>query len=119
MFTEAPIIDTSHMQDLIVKAGQKIHWLIPIEASPKPKASWSVDGSKIEPSPRVDMNVTNTHVNFEIPFSVRADSGRYTLKLVNDQGAASCSANVTVLGMFSFWLLHHLSAIIFQFRSIF
>lgn len=89
------------MQDLIVKAGQKIGYLIPYEGSPKPKAVWSVDGTTIEPSPRVDMNVTNTHVSFEIPFSARSDSGRYTLKLINDSGSSSCSANVTVLGKIS------------------
>lgn len=97
-FSEVPVIDGSHMQDLIVKAGQKIGYLIPYDGSPKPKAVWSVDGETIEPNPRVDMNVTNTHVSFEIPFSVRSDSGRYTLKLVNDLGSTSCSANVTVLG---------------------
>ncbi|KAL0267677.1 UNVERIFIED_CONTAM: hypothetical protein PYX00_009872 [Menopon gallinae] len=94
---QAPVIDATHMQDMIVKVGQKISYVIPIEASPKPKATWSVDGKEIEPSTRVDMSVTNTQVCFEIPFSVRSDGGRYTLKLVNDIGASSCSANVTVL----------------------
>lgn len=95
---EAPVIDTSAMQDIIVKVGQKINWAIPIEAAPKPTAAWSIDGTRIEPSPRVDMSVTNTHVYFDIPFSLRTDSGRYTLKLTNDLGSTSCSANVTVLG---------------------
>lgn len=35
---------------------------------------------------------------FEIPFSVRNDTGKYTIKLVNDLGTATASANVTVLG---------------------
>lgn len=94
---QAPVIDSTYMQDLIVRVGQKISYSIPIEASPKPKATWSVDGKTIEPNSRADMTVTNMSVNFEITHSLRTDTGRYTLTLVNDLGTTSCSANVTVL----------------------
>ncbi|XP_025833492.1 twitchin isoform X4 [Agrilus planipennis] len=93
----APTFDKTLLHDLIVKAGNRISYEIPIEASPKPTAKWSVNGKEIQPSDRVDMQVFNNRVCFEIPFSVRADSGRYTLTLTNDHGSISASANVTVI----------------------
>lgn len=85
------------MQDLTVKAGNRISWNIPIEASPKPTAKWSVNGKEIKPSDKVDMQVFSNRVTFDIPFSARTDAGRYTLTLTNDHGSTTASANVTVL----------------------
>lgn len=94
----APQIDKLAMQDLVVRAGQRINFTIPIEASPKPKAQWAINGVNVKPGNRVDMQVYQNQVLFEIPFSVRSDTGRYTLTLTNDLGTCSCSANVTVIG---------------------
>ena len=48
--------------------------------------------------PRADIMVYEKLTTFEIPFSVRNDTGKYAIKLTNDLGAATASANVTVLG---------------------
>ncbi|XP_065220483.1 twitchin isoform X27 [Planococcus citri] len=93
----APQIDKSCLQDLIVRAGQKINYSVPIEASPKPTAKWSINGVPIENGGRADIQVYNNKILFEIPFSVRSDTGRYTLTLENDLGICSDSAHVTVL----------------------
>ncbi|KAG8335958.1 myosin light chain kinase activity protein [Homalodisca vitripennis] len=93
----APQIDKLAMQDLVVRAGQRINFTIPVEASPKPKAEWSINGVPIKPGNRVDMQVYNNQVLFEIPFSVRSDTGRYSLTLTNDIGSCTASANVTVI----------------------
>lgn len=93
----APSFDKNLLQDLTVKAGNRISYNLPIKASPRPTAKWSVDGKVIEPSDRVDMTVSKDHVTFDIPFSVRSDTGRYTLTLTNDLGSFSASATVTVL----------------------
>ncbi|KAF2885739.1 hypothetical protein ILUMI_20443 [Ignelater luminosus] len=93
----APTFDKTLLQDLVVKAGHRISWNIPVEASPKPIAKWTVNGKEILPSDRVDMQVFSNRVTFDIPFSVRSDAGRYTLTLTNDHGSITASANVTVL----------------------
>lgn len=87
------------MQDMIVRAGQRINFTIPIEAAPKPTAKWSLNGNEIKVGGRADMQVSNNQVLFEIPFSTRSDTGRYTLTLENELGSCSASANVTVLGI--------------------
>ncbi|XP_015183294.1 PREDICTED: twitchin isoform X5 [Polistes dominula] len=93
----APSFDTALLHDLVVRAGQKISYIIPIEASPKPKASWTLDGKPIEPDLRHEIFTTQTETSFEIPFSVRSDSGRYAITLENEYGKFSSSARVTVL----------------------
>lgn len=86
------------MPDLIVRAGNKINYTVPIEAAPRPTVKWSVNEKAIESSSRVDIQIYNSQVIFEIPFSVRSDTGRYTLTLENNMGKCSASAHVTVLG---------------------
>ncbi|XP_011700590.1 PREDICTED: twitchin isoform X1 [Wasmannia auropunctata] len=93
----APSFDTHLLNDLVVRAGQKISYNIPIVASPKPKATWNRDGVQIVADARHEMYTTNTETSFEIPFSVRGDTGRYTLTLENEHGSFSASARVTVL----------------------
>jgi hypothetical protein len=94
---EAPTIDKKFLQDLVVKAGQKINYTIPIEASPRPTARWSINGKPVEPGDRADIQTFSKQTVFEIPFSVRSDTGRYQLTLENNLGSCSASATVTVL----------------------
>jgi len=93
-----PVIDTTFLPDLIVRAGNKINYTVPIEAAPRPTVKWSVNESPIDSGSRVDIQIYNSQVIFEIPFSVRNDTGRYTLTLENNLGKCSASAHVTVLG---------------------
>lgn len=93
----APTFNKALLQDLVVKVGQPISWNIPIEAAPKPTAKWTVNGKEITPSDRVDMQVFNNRLTFDIQFAARTDTGRYSLTLTNDLGTCNASANVTVL----------------------
>lgn len=97
-FSVEPVIDTTFLPDLIVRAGNKINYTVPIEAAPRPTVKWSVNDKLIKSGSRVDIQIYNSQVIFEIPFSARSDTGRYTLTLENDLGKCSASAHVTVLG---------------------
>lgn len=94
--TVAPTIDRAFLQDLVVKAGERISFEVPVEASPRPKATWTVEGKPV--GTRADVMTTNTVTTFEIPFSARSDTGRYALTLKNELGECTASAYVTVLG---------------------
>lgn len=93
-YTVAPSFDTALLHDLVVRAGQKISYIIPIEASPKPKATWTLDGKVIEPDARHEMYTTQIETTFEIPFSVRSDSGRYAITLENEYGKFRWSIDI-------------------------
>ena len=83
----APSFDKLLLQDMVVRAGQKISYDIPIEASPKPTATWTINGVEIAADERHDIFTTNINTSFEIPFATRSDTGRYTLTLTNSQGS--------------------------------
>ena len=93
-----PVMDKSFMEDLVVRAGQRIAYNLPYDASPKPTATWKINGKTVDPDdPRVHIAVYERQIVFEIQFSIRSDSGKYTVTLENNLGAFSMSANVTVL----------------------
>lgn len=94
---QAPIFNKSLLEDITIKVGQRFGWTIPIEASPKPTAKWTLNGKEISSSNRIDMAVYNNKVSFDISSALRTDGGRYTLTLTNDLGSCSASATVTVL----------------------
>ncbi|ODM93780.1 Twitchin [Orchesella cincta] len=92
-----PKIDRSCLEDLVVRAGQKISYNVPISGSPPPKATWNIEGKKVDSSDRIDVSTTATSTSLDIPLAVRGDTGRYTLTLENELGSVSASANVTVI----------------------
>ena len=57
-----------------------------------------MNGKVLEPSERVELATQGQQTTLDIPFSVRSDSGQYTLTLTNDHGSDSATATVTVLG---------------------
>lgn len=93
-----PHIDTLGLQDLVVRVGQRINFTVPIEGSPLPKAQWAINFKDIVSDARIDLSTTSTETTLDIPFSVRTDSGTYSLTLVNELGSVTASANVSVLG---------------------
>lgn len=93
----APQFDKMLLADKTVKAGQRIQYEIPMEASPKPTVEWQINGKVVHPSDRIDIQILHNRVILDIPFSVRADGGVYKLTLKNDLGVCSAAAQVTVL----------------------
>lgn len=94
---EKPGIDTKNLDDLVIKANTRLEYNVPIRGAPRPKVTWSVNGTRIEESDRVEMQTYGKQTILDIPFARRSDSGRYTLTLENELGKVSASGNVTVL----------------------
>lgn len=92
-----PHFDKSLLKDQIVHVGKKILYTIPIEASPRPTFEWRINNHLISSDQRNHQQLFNNEITFEIPYSVRTDSGLYTLTVKNELGEFSASANVTVL----------------------
>lgn len=93
----APYFDKSLLEDKTVHAGKSLRWTLPIEASPRPTIKWLFNGKEIEPSPRVDINLFQNELTFEISSALRSDEGRYTVILKNEHGSFDASAHATVL----------------------
>lgn len=92
-----PHLDRSFLEDLVVRAGQKISYNVPISGSPPPKATWTIDGKPVTGDSKADVQTTADRASLEILMATRGDTGRYVLTLENDLGSVSASANVTVI----------------------
>ena len=92
-----PEIDSSAMQDMVVCAGQRINYTVPIKASPKPKIIWKINNKEVFIDSHFDIQNLRRLTILDIAFSKRKDAGKYTLEVKNELGSAMCKANVTVL----------------------
>ncbi|KAI5726324.1 hypothetical protein M8J76_000791 [Diaphorina citri] len=93
----APVIDQYALQDMTVKAGTRINYTVPFEASPAPKVKWSINGQVCQIGGRADVQTTKSETVLDIPFCSRSDTGHYSLTLENNLGTATASAHVTVI----------------------
>lgn len=94
-----PYFDARLLEDLLVHAGKRIRWVIPVQAAPRPTWQWQQNGVVVPvDSNRSDQQLYQGDLSFEIPFAVRAtDQGTYTLTLKNELGECKANAQVTVL----------------------
>lgn len=87
VFIEKPTFDKHMLTNLTVRAGTKINYTIPCEASPKATATWTCNDFPIVSDNRHEIYTTAYETVFEIPISLRSDSGIYCLTLSNEFGS--------------------------------
>ena len=92
-----PEIDNSAMQDMVVIAGQRINYTVPIKGAPKPKVTWKINNKVVYSDDHFDVMVQRRQTSLDIAFSKRYDAGVYQLEVSNELGSAQARANVTVL----------------------
>ncbi len=91
-----------NLHALTVKAGQTARWEVKIGGEPAPEITWLKNGQPIEQSPSLQIeHKKNDHTTFCILSAVRADCGKYTLKVRNEfrhnVGEDTETATLTVL----------------------
>ena len=92
-----PEIDNSAMQDMVVIAGQRINYTVPIKGAPKPKVTWKINNKVVYSDEHFDVMVQRRQTVLDIAFSKRYDAGVYQLEVSNELGSAQARATVTVL----------------------
>ena len=95
--TGKPTIDLE-THDIVVIEGEKLSIPVPFRAVPVPTVSWHKDGKEVKASDRLTMKNDHISAHLEVPKSVRADAGIYTITLENKLGSATASINVKVIG---------------------
>lgn len=95
--TGKPTIDLE-THDIVVIEGEKLSIPVPFRAVPVPTVSWHKDGKEVKASDRLTMKNDHVSAHLEVPKSVRADAGVYTITLENKLGSATASVNVKVIG---------------------
>lgn len=71
---------------------------IPFKGYPKPTASWSRDGVKVETSADISMEVGERHATLTIKNVTKDNAGPYRLVVENEMGSDSCVVKVAVNG---------------------
>ena len=95
--TGQPTIDLE-THDIVVIEGEKLSIPVPFRAVPVPTVSWHKDGKEVKASDRLTMKSDHVSAHLEVPKSVHADAGVYTITLENKLGSATASINVKVIG---------------------
>lgn len=75
--TGKPTIDLE-THDIVVIEGEKLS-SVPFRAVPVPTVSWHKDGKEVKASDRLTMKNDHISAHLEVPKSVRADAGVYTI----------------------------------------
>ncbi|KAK5639402.1 hypothetical protein RI129_011894 [Pyrocoelia pectoralis] len=85
------------IRDIIVVAGEEFTISVPYTATPKPTASWSVNGNEFVPDNRIKIDTNDISSVFHNKCAKRSDAGNYTIKLTNSVGSDSATCRVQVV----------------------
>uniref|UniRef100_A0A5K3EN24 non-specific serine/threonine protein kinase n=1 Tax=Mesocestoides corti TaxID=53468 RepID=A0A5K3EN24_MESCO len=104
------------LQDVTIKAGQELRLPVAWFGYPKPTASWLLNEKPVKPGennvilldeapPRPSANTPTAQLEQEpggtfvllVPNARRVNTGRYQVRLINDQGQATSSCQVNVI----------------------
>lgn len=85
------------IRDMVVIAGEEFKITVPYYATPKPTATWTINGDEVIHDGRVKFETTDIASIFYNKSAKRSDSGSYTIKLANSVGSDSASCRVLVV----------------------
>lgn len=85
------------IRDMIVIAGEEFKITVPYVATPRPKATWTINGDEVSSDHRIKFETTDISSIFVNKSAKRSDSGSYTIKLTNTIGSDSASCRVLVV----------------------
>lgn len=85
------------IRDMVVIAGEEFKITVPYHASPKPNATWTINGDEVIPEDRIKFDTTEIASIYYNKSAKRSDTGSYTIKLTNSVGSDSASCRVLVV----------------------
>lgn len=84
-------------KDLTVRAGETLRIIVPYQASPKPKVTWSKVGEELKEDDRVKFSLNPQEAELIAQKATLKDSGVYNCTLKNDLGQEKVTIKVTVI----------------------
>lgn len=83
-----------------VRVGQPAKLRCRVAGDPSPDIEWFVDGDKIKRGGRFDFLTDGDLVTLKISETSAMDEGEYKCSAINENGTASCTAELIVNGEF-------------------
>lgn len=106
-FVKPFFVDVGSMQNITIRKGQMGRWDIEFGGEPEPKAAWFFSKGRLGVAPEVPVKPTSDdHITLEfydkntvltVKKAVRADSGRYFVRVTNEVGTVEHKADFLVL----------------------
>nr|AZI15635.1 UNC-22 [Auanema rhodensis] len=91
----APHIHREDLEDVTVKLGQQVKFIIHIDGEPAPDVTWSFNGKSIVES-KAQIENEDYISRFLIPKAARKQSGEYTITATNSSGTDSVTIKIKV-----------------------
>lgn len=98
-----PFIIGDGLVNIIVKKGQVIKYDIKYAGEPEPEVVWLQDKTELkeDAEQRITIDKYDRNTVLTTRRVVRADSGKYCLRLTNSSGVCESMADVVVLGAYN------------------
>jgi hypothetical protein len=106
-FVKPFFVDVGTMQNITIRKGQMGRWDVAYGGEPDPTSAWFFSKGKLGVAPEVPVKQTaDEHLTLEVydrntvltvKKAVRADSGRYFIRVTNEVGTAEHKADLLVL----------------------
>lgn len=93
-----PHINREKLQTIKVRAGQNIKLEVDVEGEPPPTITWARGVKPVTTSATVKIDNVDYLTKIHISNTTRADTGKYTIKAVNDSGSDEADVEFIVLG---------------------
>jgi Immunoglobulin I-set domain len=91
---------------LTLNAGASIPLEIPFTANPQPKVTWTYNGGNLPDAKRFKTQTITCMTSITMAKVVVKDAGDYTVTLENENGKASFTTKLIVLGKWAFYGFH-------------
>lgn len=95
---QAPRITSDlSIRDMTVIAGHEFRVTVPYTGTPRPRASWTVNGADLVADDRVSFETSASESVLLNKSARRSETGVYTIHLANSEGTDSATCRVTVV----------------------
>lgn len=92
-----PRIDRTNLKTVIIRAGKNIKFDVDVRGEPPPEVTWALQNKVLKTEGNVEIVNEPYNTKFSITDAVRANSGMYKIKAVNEHGEDNAEVDVTVL----------------------
>ena len=91
-------VDKKYDETIYLNAGQSSAFEVPFTGNPQPKVSWMFKGGDLPDKKRMEAETIYNMTTIRMSHVQRSDTGDYTVTLANDNGKATITIKLVVLG---------------------
>ena len=91
-------VDKKYDETIYLYAGQSTAFEVPFTGNPQPKVTWTFNGGDLPDKKRMEAETIYNMTTIRMGHVQRSDTGDYSVTLANDNGKATITIKLVVLG---------------------